>query len=46
MKSPPIQVPDDIARNNVEAYIRGDNNSTVKPPAGWKGGDSPSVPEN
>ncbi len=46
MKSPPIQVADDIARNNVEAYIRGDNNSTVKPPAGWKGSDSPSVPEN
>jgi myo-inositol-1-phosphate synthase len=46
MKSPPVQVADDIARNNTEAYIRGDNNATVKPPAGWKGGDSPSVPES
>jgi myo-inositol-1-phosphate synthase len=46
MKSPPVQVADDIARNNTEAYIRGDNDATVKPPAGWKGGDSPSVPES
>jgi myo-inositol-1-phosphate synthase len=45
MKSPPIQVPDDVARNNVEAFIRGDNNNTVRPPAGWKGSDKPSVPE-
>jgi myo-inositol-1-phosphate synthase len=45
MKSPPIQVADDIARNNVEAFIRGDNNNTVRPPAGWKGSDKPSVPE-
>jgi myo-inositol-1-phosphate synthase len=45
MKSPPIQVADDIARNNVEAFIRGENNSTVRPPAGWKGSDKPSVPE-
>jgi myo-inositol-1-phosphate synthase len=44
MKSPPIQVPDDVARNNVEAFIRGENNCTVRPPAGWKGGDMSSVP--
>jgi len=46
MKSPPVQVPDDIARDNVEAFIAGENNAVVKPPAGFKGGDSPSVPEN
>jgi len=46
MKSPPVQVPDDQARNNVEAFIRGEYNRTVKPPMGFKGGDSPSVPEN
>jgi myo-inositol-1-phosphate synthase len=45
MKSPPVQVPDDVARNNVEAFIRGENNSTVCPPPGWKGSDKPSVPE-
>jgi myo-inositol-1-phosphate synthase len=44
MKSPPVQPADDVARNNVEAYIRGDNKSVVKPPKGWKGEDSPSVP--
>jgi myo-inositol-1-phosphate synthase len=46
MKSPPVQHPDDIARNNVEAYIRGENSSTVKPPKGWKGEDVPSVPSS
>ncbi len=46
MKSPPVQMPDDIARDSVEAFIRGENNRTVKPPAGWKGSDSPSVPHN
>jgi myo-inositol-1-phosphate synthase len=46
MKSPPIQHPDDIARDNVEAYIRGESNSTVKPPKGWKGEDVPSVPSD
>jgi myo-inositol-1-phosphate synthase len=46
MKSPPVQHPDDIARDNVEAYIRGENNSTVKPPKGWKGEDVPSVPSD
>jgi myo-inositol-1-phosphate synthase len=46
MKSPPIQHPDDIARNNVEAYIRGETNTTVKPPKGWKGQDVPSVPSD
>lgn len=44
MKSPPVQVPDDIARNNTEAFIKGDFNGTVKPPKGWKGSDKPSVP--
>ncbi|MBN1679874.1 MAG: inositol-3-phosphate synthase [Anaerolineae bacterium] len=46
MKSPPVQVPDDIARNNTEAFILGDNNSTIKPPPSFKGSDRPSVPEN
>jgi myo-inositol-1-phosphate synthase len=46
MKSPPVQHPDDIARNNVEAYIRGENSTTVKPPKGWKGEDVPSVPSS
>ncbi len=46
MKSPPVQVPDDIARNNTEAFIKGENNSTVKPPKGWKGSDKPSVPDS
>ena len=44
MKSPPVQHPDDIARNNVEAFIRGEYNVTVCPPEGWKGHDKPSVP--
>ncbi len=44
MKSPPVQHPDDIARDSVEAFIRGDNNSTIKPAAGYQGTDSPSVP--
>jgi myo-inositol-1-phosphate synthase len=46
MKSPPIQVPDDIARNNVEAFLTGDNSATVKPGPGYTGSDSPSVPKN
>jgi len=46
MKSPPQQFPDDVAREKVEAFIRGDNNRTVKPPAGFLGSDSPSVPAN
>jgi myo-inositol-1-phosphate synthase len=46
MKSPPVQVPDDIARNNTEAFISGDNSATVKPPEGYTGSDTPSVPEN
>ncbi len=46
MKSPPVQVPDDVARNNVEAFIRGENNDTVHPAEGWKGSDRPSVPEH
>ncbi len=46
MKSPPIQVADDLARNNTEAFIRGENNRTVKPPEGWTGVDTPSVPDN
>jgi myo-inositol-1-phosphate synthase len=29
MKSPPIQIPDDIAYNRVEAFIRGDDNETL-----------------
>ncbi|MBI5959586.1 MAG: inositol-3-phosphate synthase [Chloroflexi bacterium] len=44
MKSPPIQHPDDIARNSTEAYIAGTNTATVKPPKGWTGSDKPSVP--
>lgn len=44
MKSPPVQHPDDEARNNVEAFIRGEYNATVKPPAGYVGVDRPSVP--
>lgn len=46
MKSPPVQYPDDQARNNVEAFIRGEYNRTVKPAAGYEGQDSPSVPAN
>jgi myo-inositol-1-phosphate synthase len=29
MKSPPRQIPDDIARNRVEAFIRGEDNETL-----------------
>jgi myo-inositol-1-phosphate synthase len=29
MKSPPIQIPDDIAHNRVEAFIRGEDNETL-----------------
>jgi myo-inositol-1-phosphate synthase len=29
MKSPPIQIHDDIAYNRVEAFIRGDDNETL-----------------
>jgi myo-inositol-1-phosphate synthase len=29
MKSPPIQIHDDIARQRVEAFIRGDDNETL-----------------
>jgi myo-inositol-1-phosphate synthase len=29
-KSPPIQMPDDIARERVEAFIRGEDNETLK----------------
>ncbi len=46
MKSPPVQVADDIARNNTEAFIAGTNNATVQPPEGWSGSDMPSVPQN
>ncbi len=46
MKSPPVQIPDDIARDRVEAFIRGEDNATVTPPANWSGEDKPSVPEN
>ncbi len=46
MKSPPVQVPDDIARNNVEEFIAGRNNATVKPGPGFVGSDRPSVPHN
>jgi hypothetical protein len=28
-KSPPIQMPDDIARERVEAFIRGEDNQTL-----------------
>ncbi len=44
MKSPPVQHPDDVARNNVESFIHGDYNETVRPPAGYSGHDKPSVP--
>ncbi len=46
MKSPPVQIPDDVARDRVEAFIRGEDNATVQPPADWSGEDKPSVPEN
>jgi hypothetical protein len=29
MKSPPLQVHDDVARERVEAFIRGDDNETL-----------------
>ena len=29
MKSPPVQIHDDIARQRVEAFIRGDDNETL-----------------
>jgi hypothetical protein len=29
MKSPPIQIHDDIAHNRVEDFIRGDDNETL-----------------
>jgi hypothetical protein len=29
MKSPPLQIHDDIAFNRVEAFIRGDDNETL-----------------
>jgi hypothetical protein len=29
MKSPPIQIHDDVAFNRVEAFIRGDDNETL-----------------
>lgn len=44
MKSPPVQYPDDIARNITEQYIRGEFNGTVKPTDASKLVDSPSVP--
>lgn len=44
MKSPPVQYPDDIARNLVEDFIRAENNSTIRPPSGYTGHDQPSVP--
>ena len=30
MKSPPVQIHDDIARQRVEAFIRGEDNETLK----------------
>ena len=30
MKSPPLQLHDDVARERVEAFIRGDNNETLE----------------
>lgn len=44
MKSPPVQYPDDVARNRVEAFIRGEDNAVVRPPDGHQGEDRPSVP--
>ncbi len=44
MKSPPVQIPDDVARNRTEAYIRGDDNAVVRPAPGFVGYDTPSVP--
>ena len=29
MKSPPIQIHDDVARERVEAFIRGEDNETL-----------------
>ncbi len=31
MKSPPVQIPDDEARERVEAFIRGEDNETMPP---------------
>ena len=45
MKSPPIQHPDDVARDLVESFIRGDFNGTVKPESADGLADAPSVPE-
>ena len=41
MKSPPVQHPDDIARNLTEEYIAGTFDGTVKPAAG----ENPPQPE-
>ena len=30
MKSPPLQIHDDIAHNRLEAFIRGEDNETLK----------------
>jgi myo-inositol-1-phosphate synthase len=46
MKSPPNQFADDIARNRTEAFIRGEDDAVVRPPAGFKGSDRPSVPHS
>ncbi|HEX3053835.1 MAG TPA: inositol-3-phosphate synthase [Aggregatilineaceae bacterium] len=45
MKSPPVQIPDDTARNRVEAFIKGEDNAVVRPAPGFQGGDRPSVPD-
>jgi len=45
MKSPPVQIPDDIAKNRTEAYIRGEDNAVVRPAPGFRGSDRPSVPD-
>lgn len=46
MKSPPVQHPDDVARNLVEQYIAGDFNGVVKPDPSTELYDTPSVPGN
>jgi myo-inositol-1-phosphate synthase len=45
MKSPPVQHPDDEARELVERYIAGDFNGVVKPNSGKGLVDQPSVPD-
>jgi len=44
-KSPPVQHPDDTARELVEAFIVGENNGVIKPDSAEGLVDMPSVPD-